>query len=208
MARYIDAVCRVCRRNGLKLFLKGDRCDTPKCGVERRSSPPGQTSTRRRKQSDRGLQLREKQKGRNYYGLMEGQFRKLFDEAERLPGKTGEILIQLLESRLDNMVLLLGFGDSHAQARQIVRHGHLTLNGGKVNIPSLRVKAGDTICWREGSKKKELFKAVAEKIKSKSTPSWLSLDQEKMCGKVLSIPARSDIEPRFDENAVVAYYSR
>ncbi|MBI4334440.1 MAG: 30S ribosomal protein S4 [Chloroflexi bacterium] len=208
MARYIDAVCRVCRRNGLKLFLKGDRCFTPKCGVERRSSPPGQTSTRRRKQSDRGLQLREKQKGRYYYGLMERPFQKVFGEAMRRPGKTGEMLVQLLECRLDNVVLLMGFADSHAQARQIVRHGHLVLNDQKVNVPSIQVKAGDTVCWREPSKKSELCKAVAEKIKSKTIPAWLNVDPEKMCGKVISLPARTDTESRFDENAVVAYYSR
>lgn len=208
MARYIDAVCRVCRRNGLKLFLKGERCYTPKCGVERRSSPPGQTSTRRRKQSDRGLQLREKQKGRYYYGLMERPFRKLFSEAERRPGKTGETLVRLLETRLDNVVLLLGFADSHAQARQLIRHGHLALNEKNANIPSLQVKAGDTIGWRESSKKSELFKLFSEKIKSKTIPAWLSVDQDKMCGKVLSLPAPSDIESRFDEKAVVAYYAR
>ncbi len=208
MARYIDPVCRVCRRNGLKLFLKGERCFTPKCGVERRSAPPGQTSTRRRKQSDRGLQLREKQKGRFYYGVMERPFQKLFAEAARRPGKTGETLVQLLEGRLDNVVLQMGFADSHAQARQVIRHGHLMLNDKKVNIPSMEVKAGDSVSWREESKKRELFKAVSEKIKSKTIPAWLSLDQEKMSCKVLSLPSRGDIESRFDENAVVAYYSR
>lgn len=208
MARYIEAVCRICRRNGVKLFLKGDRCSTPKCGVERRNSPPGQTSTRRRKQSDRGLQLREKQKGRYYYGLMERPFRKAFAEAGRMPGKTGETLVQLLECRMDNIVMLMGFADSHAQARQLVRHGHLALNDKKVNIPSLQLKAGDNVSWREGKKKSELFKLVTERVKSKSVPSWISLDQDKMTGKILSMPARTDVESRFDENAVVAYYSR
>lgn len=208
MARYIDAVCRVCRRNGLKLFLKGERCYTPKCGVERRSSPPGQTSTRRRKQSDRGLQLREKQKGRYYYGLMERPFRKLFAEAERRTGKTGETLVQLLECRFDNIALLMGFADSHPQSRQIIRHGHLLLNDQDTNVPSVQIKAGDTVSWRETSKKSEMFKTVAEKIKSKTIPAWLNVDLEKMSGKVLSLPARSEVESRFDENAVVAYYAR
>ncbi len=208
MARYIDANCRICWRAGLKLFLKGERCFTPKCGVERRSSPPGQTTGRRRKQSDRGLQLREKQKGRYYYGVLERPFQKIFAEAARRPGKTGETLVQLLEGRLDNIILLMGFADSHKQARQVIRHGHLMLNDKKINIPSVVVSAGDSICWHEGSKKTELFKATAEKIKGKTIPGWLSLDQEKMCGKVLSAPPRQEIETHFDENAVVAYYSR
>lgn len=208
MARYIDAVCRVCRRNGLKLFLKGERCYGPKCGVDRRNSPPGQQLSRRRRLSDRGMQLREKQKARYSYGVLERQFRKLFAEAERRPGKTGETLVQLLETRLDNIAYLLGFGDSHAQARQITRHGHLRLNDKAANIPSMLLKAGDTLSWREASKKTEIFKKMAEKADSRTPPGWLSLDKEKMSGKVLALPARSDVKPRFDETAIVAYYSR
>ncbi len=208
MARYIDAVCRVCRRNGLKLFLKGERCSGPKCGVERRNIPPGQQLTRRRKLSDRGMQLREKQKARYSYGVLERQFRKLFAEAERRPGKTGDTLVQLLETRLDNIAHLLGFADSRAQARQIIRHGHLKLNGKTANVPSILLKPGDTISWREESKKTEIFKTMAEKIASRTPPGWLSLETEKMSGKVLALPARSDVEPRFDETAIVAYYSR
>jgi len=208
MARYIDAACRVCRRNGLKLFLKGERCSGPKCGVERRNTPPGQQLSRRRKLSDRGMQLREKQKARYSYGTLERQFRKLFAEAERRPGKTGETLLQLLESRMDNVAQLLGFADSRAQARQLIRHGHLRLNGKAANVPSILLKSGDTISWREQSKKTDIFKKMAEKIASRTPPGWLSLETEKMSGKVLSLPARSDVEPRFDETAIVAYYSR
>lgn len=208
MARYIDAVCRICRRNGLKLFLKGERCIGPKCGVERRNAPPGQQLTRRRKLSDRGVQLREKQKARYSYGTLERQFRKLFAEAERRPGKTGETLIQLLETRFDNVAYLMGFADSHSQARQIIRHGHLRLNDKAADVPSILLKAGDMISWREGSKKTVVFKQMTEKIDSRTPPGWLILDKEKMSGKVLALPARSDVEPRFDETAIVAYYSR
>ncbi|MDP2719323.1 MAG: 30S ribosomal protein S4 [Dehalococcoidia bacterium] len=208
MARYIDAVCRLCRRSGQKLMLKGERCFTPKCGVERRSAPPGQQVQRRRKVSDRGIQLREKQKARYIYGLLERQFRKTFREAERRPGKTGENLLQLLETRFDSIVLQLGFADSRAQARQIVRHGHLTVNGKRANIPSMRLNAGDTIGWREGSKKSEYFKELVETIKSKSSPDWLSVDKENISGRVISLPTGEDFQPTFDESVIIAYYSR
>lgn len=189
-------------------MLKGERCFTPKCGVERRSAPPGQQVQRRRKVSDRGIQLREKQKARYIYGLLERQFRKTFREAERRPGKTGENLLQLLETRFDSIVLQLGFADSRAQARQIVRHGHLTVNGKRANIPSMRLNAGDTIGWREGSKKSEYFKELVETIKSKSSPDWLSVDKENISGRVISLPTGEDFQPTFDESVIIAYYSR
>jgi len=210
MARYIDAKCRICRRVGDKLMLKGDRCSTAKCAAERRKSVPGQhgVSKRRPKMSDRGLQLREKQKARYTYGTMEKQFRKIFGEAERQPGITGDNLVTLLERRLDNIIFRLGFSISRAQARQVVRHGHIVVNGRKTNIPSYFVKSGDIISWREGSTKSEYYKVMAEGIKDKIIPSWLELDTSKMAGKVLALPKREDVEVKFSGKDIVAYYSR
>ena len=172
MARYIGSVCHLCRRVGDKLMLKGDRCSTPKCAVERRDAVPGQRSVskRRSKMSDRGLQLREKQKARHIYGMMERQFRKTFGEAERLPGVTGDNLVTLLERRLDNIVYRLGFANSRAQSRQIVRHGHILVNGHKTDIPSYLVKSGDVISWREASAKTEYYKVTAGEIEGKVVP--------------------------------------
>jgi len=208
MARYIGAVCRLCRRSGEKLFLKGDRCFTPKCAVDRRPKPPGQQLRRRQKLSDRGLQLREKQKARHTYGILERQFRKLFAEAERQAGITGENLLVLLERRLDNVVYRLGFADSRAQARQLVRHGHILLNGHKTDIPSALIKEGDTISWRKESTKTEYYKQLVERIESKTVPSWLSLDKKNMVGQVVSLPTPEDIEATFDGKTIVEYYSR
>ena len=208
MARYTAAVCRLCRRSGDKLMLKGSRCLTPKCALERRSKPPGQQSLRRRRPSDRGLQLREKQKARYSYGLLERQFRRLFGEAERQLGITGENLLVLLERRLDNVVYRLGFADSRAQARQVVQHGHILLNGRKTDIPSALVKEGDVISWKESSTKTEYYKQVVASIESKIIPGWLSLDGEKMVGRVLSLPTPDDIEAKFEWQSVVEYYSR
>ena len=210
MARYIDAKCRKCRRVGDKLMLKGDRCSTAKCAVERRSTVPGQRSVskRRSKMSDRGLQLREKQKARHIYGIMERQFRKTFGEAERMAGVTGDNLVSLLERRLDNIVYRLGFAESRAQARQIVRHGHILVNGRKTNIPSYLVKLGDVINWREGSVKSEYYKVVAEVIEDKVIPHWLEIDTKKMVGKILALPKREDIEVKFSGKDIVEYYSR
>lgn len=210
MARYIDAKCRLCRRVGDKLMLKGDRCLSAKCALEKRNSVPGQkaNSKRRSKISDRGLQLREKQKARYTYGIMEGQFRKEFELAERTSGITGDNLVLLLERRLDNITFRLGFASSRAQARQLVRHGHILLNGHKTDIPSCLVKAGDTISWRENSTKNEYYQIMVEGIKDRVIPGWLSLDSEKMVGKVLSLPPREDIETKFDAQAIVEYYSR
>jgi small subunit ribosomal protein S4 len=208
MARYTGAVCRLCRRSGEKLLLKGSRCFTPKCAMDKRAKPPGQQSMRRRRVSDRGLQLREKQKARYTYGTMERQFRRAFALAEKQAGITGENLLVLLERRLDNVVYRLGFADSRSQARQLVRHGHILLNGRKTNIPSCLVKEGDTISWREGSRNNEYYKQLAQDIESKTVLSWLSLDRENLVGQVLSLPTPEEIDARFDGKAVVEYYSR
>ena len=208
MARNIGAVCRLCRRSGEKLFLKGNRCFTPKCGVDKRPKPPGQPLRRRQKLSDRGLQLREKQKARHSYGILERQFRRIFAQAERQAGITGENLLVLLERRLDNVVYRLGFADSRSQARQLVRHGHIMLNGHKTNIPSCLVKEGDTISWRKESAKTEYYKQLAQTIEAKSVLNWLSLDKATLAGQVLSLPTPDDIEATFDEKVIVEFYSR
>ena len=210
MARYTGAVCRLCRRSGEKLLLKGARCFTPKCAVDKRPKPPGQAGAgrRRRRVSDRGLQLREKQKARYTYGTLERQFRKTFLNAERQAGITGENLLILLERRLDNVVYRLGFADSRAQARQLVQHGHITLNGCITNIPSALVKEGDTVGWREGSTKTEYYKQLVEDIESKTVLNWLSLDRQNMIGQVLSLPTPEEVDAKFDGKAIVEYYSR
>lgn len=210
MAGYTQATCRLCRRVGDKLMLKGDRCFTSKCALERRDVPPGYSSVakRRAKKSDRGLQLQEKQKARYTYGILERQFRKFFAEAERLPGVTGENLLTLLERRLDNVVYRLGFASSRAQARQLVRHGHLQLNGRKTDIPSCLVKPGDVISWRQARTKTEYYKALAQEIGNRTVPSWLELDKQRLVGRVVSLPTSEDIETKFDVKAIVEYYSR
>ena len=208
MGRYTGAVCRLCRRSGDKLFLKGSKCIT-KCTLDKRPAPPGQHVGRRRRISDRGLQLREKQKARYTYGILERQFRRLFGEAERLSGITGENLLVLLERRLDNVVYRLGFADSRPQARQLVQHGHILLNGHKTDIPSCLVKEGDTITWRQGSTKTEYYKLLAETINSKSIPpSWLSMDKPNLSGQVVSLPTPDEAEAKFDGKTIVEYYSR
>ena len=208
MARYTDAVCRLCRRQGEKLFLKGERCMSPKCAIERRNNPPGMHAARRRKVSERGLQLREKQKARITYGVLERQFRRHYQEAVRRPGATGENLLQELELRLDNVIYRMGFADSRAQARQIVQHGHITLNGRKTNVASARLKAGDAVAWMAASKESEHYKTVAQAIESKAIPSWLILDQAQMAGRVLTMPTRQEIDVRVNEQAIVEWYSR
>ena len=210
MARYTGPACRLCRRLGEKLMLKGERCTTQKCALERRKMPPGQQrlKRRRRKMSDRGLQLMEKQKARRSYGVLERQFRRHFAEAERSPGITGENLLRILEMRLDNVVYRLGFADSRRQARQIVCHRHITLNGRRTDIPSCAVKSGDVIAWREASTGTEYYKMVIERIQDKIVPSWLSLDRENLRGQVLNPPERSDVDIRLDEKSIVEYYSR
>ncbi len=208
MARYVAAVCRLCRRSGEKLMLKGSRCLTAKCAVDRRHKAPGQQLGRRRRISDRGLQLREKQKARYTYGIMEGQFRRLFAQAERQAGITGENLLVLLERRLDNVVYRLGFADSRSQARQLVQHGHIMLNGRKTDIPSCLVKEGDTISWKESSTKTEYCKQLVKSIESKSVLDWLSLDKQELVGRVLSLPTPDDIGAKFEGKTIVEYYSR
>jgi small subunit ribosomal protein S4 len=211
MARYIEPICRLCRRNNEKLMLKGARCFTPKCAFDKRPKPPGQAPAkggRRRRTSDRGLQLREKQKARYTYGILERQFRKAFELAEKQAGITGENLLVLLERRLDNVVYRLGFADSRSQARQLVQHGHILLNGKKVDIPSTLIKEGDTIGWREGSKKTEYYKVLAASIESKDVLNWLSLDKTNMVGQVITLPTPDQVDAKFDGKAVIEYYSR
>lgn len=211
MARYVGPDCHLCRRVGEKLMLKGERCVTPKCALERRSGSPGRRATRQRRQrkvSDRGLQLQEKQKVRYTYGVLERQFRRFFAEAERMPGVTGENLLVLLERRFDNIIYRLGFAVSRSQARQLVRHGHFLVNGRKTNIPSFLVKPGDVIEWRQGSQKTEYYEGLAPAIKDVTVPNWLSLDKEKLVGRVIGFPTRDDIEAKFNEKAIVEYYSR
>ena len=208
MARYTGAVCRLCRRSGEKLLLKGSRCFTPKCSIDRRQKPPGQQTARRRRFSDRALQLREKQKARYTYGTLERQFRGIFTHAERQAGITGDNLLVMLERRLDNVVYRLGFADSRSQARQLVRHGHILLNGRKTDIPSCLVKEGDTISWREGSNRTEYYQQLAQTIESKTVLSWLSLDRQNLVGQVLSLPTPEEVDAKFDGKAIVEYYSR
>lgn len=209
MGRYTGAVCRLCRRSGQKLMLKGDRCFSPKCAVDKRGKPPGQQiSRRRRRVSDRGLQLREKQKARYTYGVLERQFRRIFSTAERQAGITSENLLVLLERRLDNIVYRLGFADSRAQARQVVRHGHIMLNGRKTDIPSCLVKEGDTISWREQSANNEYYKQLVQTIEAKTVSSWLSLDRKNLVGEVTSLPTPEEIDASFEGQIIIEYYSR
>ncbi len=209
MARYNGPVCRICRRHGEKLFLKGERCFSPKCGVEKRNAPPGQHgANRRRKISERGLQLREKQKARSIFGVLERQFRRHYQEAVRRPGATGENLLRELELRLDNIAYRLGFSDSRKQARQLVLHGHITLNGRRTSVPSARTRPGDTVGWDAGGKETEYYKVVTHTIESKSVPTWLELDKASMNGRVLTLPERSEMDNHINEQAIVEYYSR
>ena len=208
MARYTGPACRICRRQGEKLMLKGTRCFTPKCPVVKRHTPPGQHSSARRKVSEYSLQLKEKQKARYIYGVLERQLRKNFAEAERRPGLSGENLLQILETRLDNVVYRLGFAESRRQARQLVRHGHITLNDRVTDIPSCQIKEGDVIAWKKESTKSMLYQIAEQEIGSKEIPTWLNVDQDNLSGRVLSIPSHSDIETNIDERLIVAFYSR
>lgn len=208
MARYTGPVCRLCRRQGEKLMLKGERCATKKCAMERRNLPPGRQRPQRRKISDRGLQLREKQKARHTYGLLERQFHKHFAEAERHPGVTGENMLQILEMRLDNVAYRAGFADSRSQARQVVRHGHITVNGRKMDIPSFLVKVGDVIEWSSRGAKTEHYKRMMELIADREIPDWLNLDRDKFSARVLTAPSRSDTDFKIDDKVIVEYYSR
>lgn len=207
MARYTAAVCRLCRRSGDKLMLKGSKCII-KCTLDKRVNPPGQQISRRRRLSDRGAQLREKQRGRYIYGIMEGQFRRLFAQAERQSGITGDNLLVLLERRLDNVVYRLGFADSRPQARQLVLHGHILLNERKTNIPSCLVREDDTISWKKESTQTEYYKQLVQSIEAKSVLSWLSLDKQNLVGRVLSLPTPDDIDAKVNGKTIVEYYSR
>lgn len=213
MARYTGPVCKLCRREGEKLFLKGTRCFSPKCPFERkRGYPPGEhgwvARFRRRRQSDYARQLREKQKAKRIYGLLERQMRRFYSEAERLPGVTGENLLALLERRLDNVVYRLGFADSRAQARQLVAHGHFSVNGRRLKAPSYVVKPEDEISVREASRKRTYFKNRAEELDEGAVPDWLSLDAKAMSGRMLREPSGDEIESLLSEQLIVEYYSR
>lgn len=208
MARFIGPVCRLCRRSGDKLMLKGDRCFGAKCAIDRRAKPPGPHMAQRRRLSDRAVQLREKQKAKYSYGLFERQFRRFFADAEKRTGVTGNNLVLLLERRLDNVVYRLGFADSRSQARQIILHGHIMVNNHKVNISSYLVNQGDTIKWREGSKKTEYYKILVETIKARTVPAWLSLDRENLVGQVISLPSSDLVEAKFETSSIVEWYSR
>jgi small subunit ribosomal protein S4 len=208
MARYKDSVCRLCRREGNKLYLKGERCYTDKCAVSRRAFPPGQHGQRRTKVSEYGTQLREKQKARRIYGVLEGQFRNYFQEADRRKGITGENLLQILESRLDNVVYRLGFAMSRAESRLMVGHGHISVNGRRVDIPSFLVRPGDVIGVRERGKKNARIKEVAEVMEGQGTLQWLEVNRENLTGKVLRIPSREEIDVPVQEHLIVELYSR
>ena len=211
MARYIGSVCVLCRHEGEKLFLKGDRCMTPKCAIERRNYPPGphgQSGSFRRKVSDYGTQLREKQKARRIYGVLERQFRRYFQEASKSSGVTGATLLQYLETRLDNVVYRLGFSTSRKQARQLVLHGHFQVNGKKATVPSFLLKPGDTVSVIESSRKSPFFEGIAKELSHQQLPEWLTLDAQNFSGSVVSLPTRAQIETPLKEQLIVEYYSR
>ncbi|TCL66487.1 SSU ribosomal protein S4P [Hydrogenispora ethanolica] len=208
MARYTEAACRLCRREGEKLYLKGDRCYSPKCSVGRRSYAPGQHGQDRKKVSEYGVQLREKQKLRRIYGILERQFAGYFTLAERKKGITGENLLQVLESRLDNVVYRLGLGASRKEARQLVRHGHFQVNGKKVNIPSFLVRPGDILTIKEGSLSSTKIKENLEDAGGRAIPEWLELDKTNFSGKVKALPTREQIDVPVREQLIVEYYSR
>jgi len=208
MARYTDAVCRLCRREGQKLFLKGDRCYTDKCAADRRPYPPGQHGQGRTKTSEYGLQLREKQKAKRYYGILENQFRGYFNMASKRKGKTGENLLAILETRLDNTVYRLGFAMSRAEARQLVLHGHFLVNGRKVNIPSFLVRPGMIISLKEKSRGLDKLKSVIEANSSRVPPKWLDYDPNSLIAKVTTTPVREDIDIPIEEQLIVELYSK
>lgn len=209
MAKYTGSVCRLCRREGQKLFLKGDRCYTNKCAVDRRQYAPGMHGQNRgRKPSDFSIQLREKQKARRIYGVLEKQFRRYFQMAARQKGMTGENLLRLLERRLDNVVYRLGFASSRAEARQFVNHGHITVNGKRVDIPSYLVNVGEVISIKETSRDISRIKELAENLKDRTVPAWLSLDADNLTGTVIAFPSREDIQIPIEDHLIVEKYSR
>ena len=208
MGRYTGPSCRLCRRAGEKLFLKGERCFTPRCAFERRRTPPGDQSRRRRRPSEYGTHLLEKQKAKYIYGVLESQFRRYMTEAFNSPGITGVNLLRSLERRLDNVIFLLGFSDSRKQARQLVRHGHFQVNGVKNDIPSYQVSAGDVITWKERVKGTDFYKERTEDIPKRPIPSWLSLEQADMKGTVNTLPADDDLQQSINSRLIVEFYSR
>lgn len=208
MARYTESVCKQCRREGQKLFLKGQRCYTDKCAVNRRAYAPGQHGQGRKKTSEYGLQMRAKQMTRRYYGVLEAQFRKYYDMATRKEGKTGEEMLIILERRLDNIVFRLGWADSRPEARQMVTHGHIAVNGKRVDIPSYLVKAGDEISVMEKSRKSDSFKAILEANAGRPIPKWLAENRENVTGKIAALPTREEIDLPVDETLIVEYYSK
>ena len=208
MARYTGPACKLCRREGKKLYLKGERCTSGKCALDRRSTAPGQHGAAKKKMGEYGVQLREKQSTRRYYGVLEKQFKNYYEEAARKEGMTGENLLVLLERRLDNTVFRMGLAESHREARQLVLHAHFTLNGKKVNIPSILVKPGDVISVKESSRDSAKIKALAEALESKNAPKWLDVDKTNLTAKVVSFPAREDIDFDFNEQLIVELYSK
>ncbi len=208
MARYTEAVCKLCRREGQKLFLKGDRCYTDKCAITRRAYAPGQHGQGRKKASEYGMQLRAKQMARRFYGVLEGQFHHYYEMATKMPGKAGDNLLILLESRLDNVVYRCGWASSRAEARQLVVHGHYTVNGKKVDIPSYLVKPGEMIAIKESSRSSEKIKAVLEAKSARPVPKWLDVDAQNAQAKVVAMPTREDIDLEVDETLIVELYSK
>lgn len=208
MARYTGPVCKLCRREGTKLFLKGDRCLSGKCAIDRRPTPPGQHGAARKQTKEYGMQLREKQKAKRYYGVLETQFRNYFEKASKIEGMTGPNLLSLLERRLDNVIYRMGMAESRKEARQLVLHGHFRLNGKKVTIPSLLVKAGDVISVADKSRSKEKFKTLIDELDTKISPKWLEVDREQLTAKVLALPKREDVDFPFEEQLIVELYSK
>ncbi|MAZ60004.1 MAG: 30S ribosomal protein S4 [Chloroflexi bacterium] len=208
MGKYNGPSCRLCRRAGEKLFLKGDRCFTPRCAVERRHNPPGDVSNRRRRPTDYAVHLREKQKARQMYGVMEGQFRKYMTAAFNTPGVSGLNLLRSLERRLDNVVFLLNFADSRKQARQFVNHGHFTVNGVKTDIPSYQVRIGDVIGWKETTKSSDFYKDRTDGLPKRLIPGWLAFNQDDMSGQITSLPADEDLQESINSRLIVEFYSR
>lgn len=208
MARYTGASCKLCRREGQKLFLKGERCYGGKCALSRRAYAPGQHGQARKKLSEYGVQLREKQKAKRFYGVLESQFRSYFETAARKKGITGEVLLQLLETRLDNVVYRMGFGSTRAESRQLVTHGHFTVDGKRVNIPSYQAKVGEAIEVTQGSRKSIRFKEILDMTGSKVVPKWIEVDQENLKGRVVALPDREDIDLPVQEHLIVELYSK
>ena len=208
MARYTGPACKLCRREGTKLFLKGERCTSGKCALDRRSTAPGQHGAATKKQREYGMQLREKQLTKRYYGVQEKQFKSYFAEADRVEGMTGENLIKLIERRLDNVVYRMGMAESRKEARQLVLHEHFELNGKKVNIPSILVSAGDVIAVRENFRGSAKCKSLAEALQTKNAPKWLDVDKTNLTAKVVALPARDDVDFEINEQHIVEFYSK